>query len=60
MKELSIEKMEMVKGGTCSSDELFAYSAATSYYGIKSAQNPGNEFYFGMWLFYSNKIFGCI
>jgi bacteriocin-like protein len=60
MKELSIEQMEQVKGGTCSSDELFAYSAATSYYGIKSAKNPGDSFSFHMWLFYSNKIFGCI
>lgn len=59
MKELSVGQMEMVSGG-CSSTDLFAYAAAQSYYGIKSAQNPGNDFYFGMWLYYSNQIFACI
>jgi|GEM_PF-2243937 len=59
MRELSIKMTEQAKGG-CSSDEAFAYGAAAGYYGRKSSQNPGNDFYFGMWLFYTNKLFSCI
>jgi hypothetical protein len=58
MKELSIEKMEMVSGG-CSSTDLFAYAGFASYYGHKYAKT-GSDGYQLAWIFYTSKIFGCI
>ena len=58
MKELSLNQMEMVSGG-CKTEDLFAYGAGSSYYGIQWARKPG-DFYFHMWLYYTDKIFSCI
>lgn len=45
MRELSIEKMEMVSGG-CSSDELFANAASAANYGYKYLKYSGGYYQF--------------
>jgi bacteriocin-like protein len=59
MKELSIKQMEQVKGGTCSSDELFANAAKAAEYGYKFLRYGGN-FYEFMYTFYTAKTMACI
>lgn len=58
MKELSLNQMEMVKGG-CNTEDLFAYGAFASYYGIQWASKGSAIGQFG-WFYYTNKIFGCM
>jgi hypothetical protein len=58
MKELSLNQMEMVSGG-CKTEDLFAYGAFASYYGIQWARG-GNPLYQLGWFHYTSKIFGCM
>jgi hypothetical protein len=58
MRELSIEKMEMVNGG-CSSDELFANAASAANYGYK-ALRYGGAYYEFMYTYYTAKTMACI
>jgi hypothetical protein len=50
--------MEMVSGG-CKTEDLFAYGAFASYYGIQWARG-GNPLYQLGWFHYTSKIFGCM
>ncbi len=51
MRELSIEKMEMVNGGRCSMEDMMGYAFLSSYY---AADSPTLS------VFYGAKLMSCM
>lgn len=61
MKELSIEQMEQVKGGSCSFEEMAFYATSQLYH---IGQLDPSNYYFPYHLagtsFYTLKLFACM
>lgn len=51
MKELSIEKMEMISGGRCSMEDMMSYAFLASYYAGKDSVLSA---------FYSARLMACM